>query len=121
MQALARSAALPHGAAHVPEGGELPYMVVIVEVRPEHRQALPAVTHVNGTSRVRTVSRVDNSDFHRLLVEVGLQTGREMVLNTSFNVKGQAIVDTPQQAIETFLTTDIDMPHLGDTLVRRRR
>jgi carbamoyltransferase len=105
---------------NVPEGVELPYMVVIVEVRPQHRQGLPAVTHVNGTARVQTVAPGGNPDFHRLLVEVGRETGKEMVLNTSFNVKGQAIVDTPEQAIETFLATDIDMLYLGDTLVRRR-
>src|SRR4029077_10788083 len=91
----------------VPAGTELPYMTVNVDVRPEHRASLPAITHVDGSARVQTVSRIDNGEFHELLRSVGRRTGREMVLNTSFNVKGQAIVNTPREAIETFLATGI--------------
>jgi carbamoyltransferase len=61
----------------------------------------------------------DNPDFHRLLRQVGALNGREMVLNTSFNVKGQPIVNTPREAIETFLRTGIDVLYLGDFLVTR--
>jgi carbamoyltransferase len=104
----------------VPRGTELPYMTVIVDVREEYRDSLPATTHVNGTARVQTVSAKDNADFHALLVEVGKLTGRQMVLNTSFNVKGQPIVNTPAQAIETFLSTGIEYLFLENVLVRRR-
>ncbi len=99
---------------------ELPYMTVNVDVRPEHRASLPAITHVNGSARVQTVSRQDNAEFHELLGAVGRHTGREMVLNTSFNVKGQAIVNTPGEAIDTFLTTGIEALFLENTLVRKR-
>ena len=74
----------------VPPGTHMPYMITVVDVRPEHRTALPAITHVNGSARLQTVSAKDNPDFHRLLKAVGKTTGREMVLNTSFNVKGSA-------------------------------
>jgi carbamoyltransferase len=104
----------------VPRGTELPYMIVTVDVREEHRAILPAITHVNGSARVQTVSPVDNGEFHVLLEEVGKLTGREMVLNTSFNVKGQPIVNTPREALETFLQTGIEFLFLEDTLVRRR-
>ena len=104
----------------VPPGTELRYMTVNVDVRPEHRAELPAITHVDGSARVQTVSARDEADFHRLLAAVGRSTGREMVLNTSFNVKGQAIVNTPAEAIETFLSTGIEALFLGDTLVRKR-
>jgi carbamoyltransferase len=92
----------------VPVGAEFPYMISIVNVRPEMRNLLPAITHVNGSARLQTVSVRDNPEFHALLVEVGKTTGRKMVLNTSFNVKGQPIVNTPEEAIETFLGTGIE-------------
>ena len=103
----------------VDSGAELPYMITIVDVRDEYRSALPAITHVNGTARLQTVSAKDNCEFHRLLRSVGRTTGRQMVLNTSFNVKGQPIVNTPQEAIETFLRTGIDYLFVGNNLIRR--
>jgi carbamoyltransferase len=101
-------------------GTELPYMTVNVDVRPEHRSALPAITHVDGSARVQTVSRTDNGEFHELLRAVGRHSGRELVLNTSFNVKGQAIVNTPGEAIETFLASGIQALFLENVLVRKR-
>jgi carbamoyltransferase len=104
----------------VAPGTELPYMVVNVRVRDEHQATLPAVTHVDGSARVQTVSTADNADFHALLRAVGARTQRELVLNTSFNVQGQPIVNTPHEAVETFLGTGIDALYLEDTLVRKR-
>jgi carbamoyltransferase len=103
----------------VPRGMELPYMIMTADVRPQFRAALPAITHVNGSARVQTVSAKDNCEFHELLKAVGKVTGREMVLNTSFNVKGQPIVNTPREAIDTFLSTGIEFLFLENTLVRR--
>ena len=99
---------------------ELPYMIFIARVREAYRAQLPAVTHVDGSARVQTVSRKDNADFHALLRAVGKLSGREMVLNTSFNVKGQPIVNTPAEAIETFLGTGIDCLFLENLLLQRR-
>jgi carbamoyltransferase len=104
----------------VPHGAEFPYMIVTVNVREEHRASLPAITHVNGSARIQTVSSKDNTEFHTLLREVGKTTGRKMVLNTSFNVKGQPIVNTPHEALETFLGTGIDCLFLENTLICRR-
>ena len=104
----------------VPPLTALPYMIATVDVCPEHRAALPAVTHVNGSARVQTVSATDNPEFHELLRAVGKETGREMLLNTSFNVKGQPIVNTPREAVETFLATGIDCLFLENVLVARR-
>ena len=104
----------------VPPRTALPYMIVTVDVRPEHRAALPAITHVNGSARVQTVSPEDNAEFHALLQAVGRTTGREMVLNTSFNVKGQPIVNTPREALATFLGTGIEYLFLENLLVSRR-
>jgi carbamoyltransferase len=104
----------------VTPGTHMPYMITVVDVRPEHRLSLPAITHVNGTARLQTVSVEDNPDFHRLLIAVGKATGRQMVLNTSFNVRGQPIVNTPQEAIETFLTTGIEFLFLENCILARR-
>lgn len=103
----------------VSPGDEHPYMITTVDVRPEYRAQLPAITHVNGSARVQTVSAEDNCDFHTLLRATGRTTGREMVLNTSFNVKGQPIVNTPHEALCTFLGTGIEFLFLENVLVRR--
>ena len=97
----------------------LPYMIATVNVRQEYRATLPAITHVDGSARVQTVAAHDNPAFHTLLKAVGRATGREIVLNTSFNVKGQPIVNTPLEALETFLGTGIDCLFIEDNLVSR--
>ena len=104
----------------VAPGTELPYMTVNVNVRPEHRSSLPAITHVDGSARVQTVSTRDNPEFHDLLRAVGARNGRQMVLNTSFNVKGQAIVNTPAEAIDTLLNSGVQALFLENILVRKR-
>jgi carbamoyltransferase len=103
----------------VAPGTDLPYMITVVDVRTEARNSLPAITHVNGSARLQTVSPRDNPDFHALLLAVGAATGRPIVLNTSFNVKGQPIVNTPDQAIETFLGTGIEFLFMENFLVNR--
>ncbi len=118
--APAVSAEQVHRWFEAPPGARLPYMLQTVPVKPEHRAGLPAITHVDGTARVQTVSASDNPDFYALLKAVGAATGREMVLNTSFNVKGQPIVNRPREAVETFLGTGIEFLFLENTLVKRR-
>jgi carbamoyltransferase len=103
----------------VSPGQQFPYMISVVDVRPEVQALLPAITHVNGSARLQTVSAQDNPDFHALLLAVGKTTGRQMVLNTSFNVKGQPIVNTPDEAIETFLGTGIEFLFLENFHVTR--
>ncbi len=97
-----------------------PYMIATVEVRPEHRSQLPAITHVDGTARVQTVSADGNPEFHAPLRAVRRTTGRQMVLNTSFNVKNQPIVNTPREALETLLGTGIEYLFLENTSLFRR-
>jgi carbamoyltransferase len=104
---------------NVAPGETHPYMISVVDVRPETQASLPAITHVNGSARLQTVSASDNPDFHTLLLAVGKTTGRQMVLNTSFNVKGQPIVNTPDEAIETFLGTGIECLFLENYHVTR--
>jgi carbamoyltransferase len=104
----------------IPNGADLRYMITTVDVREKYRRDLPAITHLNGSARLQTVSLEDNAEFHRLLQAVGQQTGRELVLNTSFNVKGQPIVNTPEEALSTFLSCGIDYLFLDNALICRK-
>ena len=98
-----------------------PFMLLVPPIRPEVQSQIPAVSHVDGTGRVQTVTAEDNAYFHRLchrLVE--LRQGPPVLLNTSFNVAGQPIVETPAEAIQTFLNTDIDYLALENFWISKR-
>ena len=97
-------------------GRALPFMIVVVPVRPHCRNKLPAVTHVDGTARVQTVSRGSNFEFWSLLHAVGRKTGIPVLLNTSFN-ENEPIVCTAAQALDCFLHTDLDALALGPYLL----
>jgi carbamoyltransferase len=97
-----------------------PYMILNFEVRPEKRDVIPSVTHVDGTARVQTVARAVNPLYYRLIAEFESLTGVPVLLNTSFNVRGEPIVHTPDDAIRCFLATDMDRLVLGDHIVEKR-
>jgi carbamoyltransferase len=100
--------------------GTSPFMTFVCRVRDDQREKLPAVTHVDGTARIQTVSRAHNPRYWDLLNEFKALTGVPVLLNTSFNVKGEPIVCTPEDAVRCFLNTDIDYLVLGDSIARRR-
>jgi carbamoyltransferase len=91
-----------------------PFMILVYDVRPEKRAVVPAITHVDGTGRVQTVSRRVNPRYWDLISAFEDLTGVGLVLNTSFNVMGEPIVCRPEEAIECFLTTGIDQLIIGD-------
>lgn len=88
--------------------GATPFMLHVWQVRPEHRATLPAVTHVDGSARLQTVARDENPLYHRLLEGVGARTGVPCVLNTSFNIRGEPIVNSPVDALKCYFTTGLD-------------
>ncbi len=94
-----------------------PYMLRVVPVRPERRAQIPAITHVDGSARVQTVDPKNNPRFYRLIEAFESLTGVPVVLNTSFNMAGYPIVETPRDAIQCFLATKIDALILGDILL----
>ena len=96
-----------------------PYMTVAYPVRPQWANRLQAITHVNGTARVQTVSRNSAPSYHRLISEFQRLTGIPAVLNTSFNVKGQPIVETPLDALSTFAATGLDALFIGPFMVAK--
>ena len=93
------------------------HMLYVTQVRKAFHDKLPAITHVDGSARVQTVFRTQRPRFWQLISKVGEITGVPMVLNTSFNVRGQPIVCSPKEAIETFLSAGLDMLVIGDTVL----
>jgi carbamoyltransferase len=111
---------LAERAKEIFEGEEdSPFMLIAKPVRPEWRDRIPAVVHVDGTARVQTVSEDTNPVLYRLLKEFEALTGVPVLINTSFNVKGEPIVETPRDAMICFLTTGIDNLVLHDTLISK--
>ena len=92
-------------------------MILVFDVPENLREQLPAVTHVDGTARVHTVSGTANPLYHRLIGEFEKLTGVPVILNTSFNVKGEPIVTTPREAVRTFFGTGMDVLAIGPFLV----
>jgi carbamoyltransferase len=98
----------------------LPFMSFAVRVRPEKRDSLRATTHVDGTARVQTVSQSTNPRFHQLIEAFRQRTGVPVLLNTSFNNNIEPIVDSAEDAIVCFLTTELDYLVVGNYLIRRK-
>jgi carbamoyltransferase len=99
---------------------ESPFMLRVLEFRPEVRDRVPAVVHVDGTGRVQTVTREANGRFYDLVRRFYERTGSPVLLNTSFNVAGEPIVETPDDALGCLLSTGLDACVLEDWLVARR-
>lgn len=95
------------------------FMLSVVPVRPAFRDRLPAITHVDGTARVHRVSERINPLFYRLLERVGRLTGIPMLLNTSFNLKGDPIVGSPEDAIATFGFCGLDALAIGGYVIEK--
>jgi carbamoyltransferase len=95
-----------------------PFMTLAYAVRPEKRDKIPAPTHVDGTGRLQTVTREANPKYHALISEFERQTGVPVVLNTSFN-DNEPIVCRPEEAIDCFLRTQMDVLVLGNYLITR--
>lgn len=98
-------------------GGFVPYMNQVVKVKSKYRDKLPAVTHVDGTARIQSVTPFN--PIYRLLKEYENHSGYPILLNTSFNVKDKTMVLTPQDAMDTFLDTEMDILVLGNYLIRK--
>jgi carbamoyltransferase len=116
-----------------------PYMLLVADVLESRRRSLsaaenalfgldklkavrsdvPAITHVDYSARVQTVNRDTNPRFHRLLREFEARTGVPLLVNTSFNIRDEPIVCTPEEAFRCFMGTEMDMLVLGNTVLRK--
>lgn len=100
--------------------GDVPFMMQVFIIKEEKRKIVPAVTHVDGTGRLQTVTKDENQRYYDLISTFHAKTGVPMILNTSFN-ENEPIVCTPQQALDCFLRTKMDILVLENTLVRRSK
>jgi carbamoyltransferase len=97
---------------------ESPYMLLVCQVRPG--RDIPAVTHVDGSARIQTVTRDAAPEFYDLLAEFESQTGCPVLINTSFNVRGEPIVCTPEDAYLCFMRTQMDVLVLGNNVLLKQ-
>jgi carbamoyltransferase len=116
--------------------GDSPYMLIVAPVHPDQRMEvdsqasglerlkqvrskLPAITHVDYSARVQTVAANQNPDFHAILKRFETKTGCPVLMNTSFNVRGEPVVCTPDDAYRCFVNTEMDYLAIGNFLLKR--
>tara|TARA_B100001540_G_scaffold316013_1_gene344756 strand:- start:1408 stop:3114 length:1707 start_codon:yes stop_codon:yes gene_type:complete len=103
----------------VSENFECNYMEKVVPVKDKYRKELPGITHVDGSGRIQTVSKSDNPMFYSIIEEFEKITGYPVVLNTSFNINGEPIVLTPDDAINTFFNSGLDFLVINNYLIQK--
>jgi carbamoyltransferase len=103
-----------------PQDARVPFMERVYPFKPEKRAEVPSVVHVDGSGRLQTVRREDNSRYHALISHFEKLTGVPIVLNTSFNLNGEPIVCSPDDAIRTFMTCGLDTLYLGNVRVPKQ-
>jgi carbamoyltransferase len=118
---LAPSVLADRAAEYFHLDGSSPFMLLAVPVRSEKRAVVSAITHVDGSARPQTVARDQNQRYYDLIAAFERETGVPMVLNTSFNDASEPIVCTPDEAIRTFLATDLDALVLGSSIALKLR
>jgi len=104
---------------YLESAADSPFMILTAQVRPEKRAVIPSVTHVDGSARPQTVEKEINPLYWRLIDEFGKRTGVPVIMNTSFNLRGEAIVHTPTDAIRTFFSSGMDALVIGSFLVEK--
>ncbi|MGE0806633.1 MAG: carbamoyltransferase C-terminal domain-containing protein, partial [Burkholderiaceae bacterium] len=97
------------------------FMLFVHEVRPEQARRIPAACHHDRSARVQAVSRSAHPQFHALLEAFGRLTGVPVLINTSFNVRGEPIVCTPKDALDAFFSTPLDALAIGPFLLEKPR
>ena len=100
-------------------GGDVPFMEKVYHVKAEMRSRIPAVTHVDGSGRIQTVTRDSNPRFYGLIREFEKLSGIPVVLNTSFNLNGEPVVCTPTDAIRTFFSCGLDALVIGNYVITK--
>jgi carbamoyltransferase len=104
---------------YIESATDSPFMVLTAQVKPEKRSVIPSVTHVDGSARPQTVERDVNPLYWRLIREFGDRTGVPVVMNTSFNLRGEPIVCTPTDAVRTFFCSGMDALVIGSYAVEK--
>ncbi|PIP65555.1 hypothetical protein COW95_01160 [Candidatus Peregrinibacteria bacterium CG22_combo_CG10-13_8_21_14_all_49_11] len=102
---------------HVPS----PYMLLVADVHPDKRDKIPAVTHVDGSARIQTINQEQNPKYYKLIQAFEQKTGCPVIINTSFNVRGEPIVESPKDALNCFLHTQMDYLVMGNCLLDKQK
>lgn len=110
-----------HADAWFVDGRTAPFMLFIFDVRPEAAERIPAVRHVDGTARVQTINRSQHPLYYDLLAAFHARTGVPILVNTSFNTRGEPMVNSPRDALESFWTSPLDALVIGPFLIEKRR
>ncbi len=100
---------------------ESPYMLLVADTLPAKRQEIPAVTHVDGSARIQTIRRNQNPRYYDLIKCFEGKTGCPVIINTSFNVRGEPIVESPKDALHCFLHTYMDYLVLGNIILSKKK
>jgi carbamoyltransferase len=110
-----------HAAEWFGADRELPFMLFVTDVPADKADRIPAVRHTDGTARIQTVRREQNPRYYDLLSAFHRRTGVPVLVNTSFNTRGEPIVCTPRDAVECFWTSPLDALAIGSFLLEKRR
>ena len=102
------------------DAGRSPFMLFVYRVRPDKAERIPAVRHVDGTARIQTINRAQHAAYYDLVRAFGELTGVPVLVNTSFNTRGEPIVCTPRDALESFCTTALDVLAIGPFLLEKQ-
>jgi len=97
-----------------------PFMLLVADVHPDKREEIPAITHVDGSARIQSVNREQNQRYYDVIKAFEKRTGCGVIINTSFNVRGEPIVRSPEDAVNCFLNTHMDYLVLGNYLLDKR-
>ena len=98
-----------------------PFMLKVCQVREDKKDIIPAITHVDGSARLQTVNRETHPLYHELISKLGMLTGVPVVLNTSFNIQGEPLVESPKDAIRCFYSTGLDALCIGNYILEKDR
>jgi carbamoyltransferase len=104
---------------YIQSATDSPFMTLTAQVRPEKRSVIPAVTHVDGSARPQTIEREVNPLYWQLVHEFGQRTGVPVIMNTSFNLRGEPIVCSPTDAVRTFFSSGMDALVIGNFVVEK--
>jgi carbamoyltransferase len=105
---LAPSLLLEDAAEYYEGGCEAPFMIMTFKAKEKARELAPAVTHINGTARIQTVAKEVNPDYYSIISEFGRRTGVPIIMNTSFNLAGEPLVNSPRDAVRSFFSSGMD-------------
>jgi carbamoyltransferase len=117
---LGRNGPSGNGKTGPVPGFPAPFMLFVFDVRPDKADRIPAVRHVDGTARVQTIRRDQNPRYYDVIRAFGERTGVPVLVNTSFNTRGEPIVCTPRDAVECFWTSPLDALVIGSYLLEKR-